>query len=195
MLALVAEYKDSTTGSHINRIAEYSRLLAVEMGMSGEVAEKIGMASRLHDVGKVAIPDSVLCKPGPLTEEEFELIKRHTVIGAAILDGDPAMALAQEIALNHHERYGGGGYPKGIQAEQLPLSSRIVSVVDVFDALVSRRPYKTGWSVERALEELRNEAGKRFDPRAVAGLEQLYRRGSLEELLARCAQDSNGEAG
>ena len=195
MLALVAEYKDSTTGSHINRIAGYSRLLAMEMGMSEEVAEKIGMASRLHDVGKVAIPDSVLCKPGPLTEEEFELIKRHTEIGAAILDGDPAMALAQEIALNHHERYGGGGYPKGIQAEQLPLSSRIVSVVDVFDALVSRRPYKTGWSVERALEELRNEAGKRFDPRAVAGLEQLYRRGALEELLARCAQDSNSEAG
>jgi len=193
MLALVAEYKDSTTGSHINRIAGYSQLLALEMGMSSDAAEKIGMASRLHDVGKVAIPDSVLCKPGPLTEEEFEQIKKHTEIGAAILNGDPAMSLAREIALNHHERYGGGGYPKGIQAEQLPLSSRIVSVVDVFDALVSRRPYKTGWSVERALEELRNEAGKRFDPRAVEALEQLYRRGALDELLARCEQDGNSE--
>jgi response regulator RpfG family c-di-GMP phosphodiesterase len=192
MLALVAEYKDRTTGSHINRIAGYSRLLALEMGMTNEAAEKIGMASRLHDVGKVAIPDSVLCKPGRLTEEEFELIKKHTEIGAVILERDPAMALAREIALNHHERFSGGGYPSGIQAEQLPLSSRIVSVVDVFDALVSRRPYKTGWSVERALEELRNESGKRFDPNAVAGLEQLYRRGALDALLAQCAQEAAG---
>jgi putative two-component system response regulator len=140
----------------------------------------------------VAIPDSVLCKPGRLTEEEFELIKKHTEIGAVILERDPAMALAREIALNHHERFSGGGYPSGIQAEQLPLSSRIVSVVDVFDALVSRRPYKTGWSVERALEELRKESGKRFDPNAVVGLEQLYRRGALDALLAQCAQEAAG---
>jgi len=193
MLALVAEYKDSSTGSHISRIAEYSRLLALEMGMAKDVADKIGMASRLHDVGKVAIPDNLLRKPGPLDEEEFVRIQKHAEIGAAILNGDPAMALAREIALNHHERYAGGGYPTGRPAKELPLSSRIVSVVDVFDALVSRRPYKDSWSVENAFSELRKEAGGRFDPRAVTALENLYRRGQLDAVLQRCALDSAAE--
>lgn len=186
MLALVAEYKDSTTGEHIGRIAEYSRLLALELGMDRGVADRIAMASRLHDVGKVAIPDSVLRKPGPLSDEEFILVKKHTEIGAAILNGDPAMALAREIALTHHERFDGGGYPNGLRAADLPLSSRIVSVVDVFDALVSRRPYKEAWSVENALTEIRRDAGVRFDPRAVDGLEKLYRRGALDALLHSC---------
>ncbi|NTV96545.1 MAG: DUF3369 domain-containing protein [Thiobacillus sp.] len=184
MLAMVAEYKDSTTGAHIHRIAEYSRLVALALGMAPEVAEKIGKASRLHDVGKVAIPDDILRKPGKLSGEEYEHMKRHTEIGADILNGDPAMAMAREIALTHHERYGGGGYPNGLRAEQLPLSSRIVSVVDVFDALVSRRPYKEAWTVEDALAELRKEAGDRFDPRVVATLEELYRRGALDAVLA-----------
>jgi len=193
MLALVAEYKDSTTGTHIARIAEYSRLMALEMGMSKEVANKIGMASRLHDVGKVAIPDTLLRKPGRLDEEEFSRIKKHAEIGAAILNGDPAMSLAREIALNHHERYAGGGYPTGRPASELPLSSRIVSVVDVFDALVSQRPYKASWSVENAFEELRREAGERFDPRAVEALENLYKRGELAAVLKRCASDSDDQ--
>jgi response regulator RpfG family c-di-GMP phosphodiesterase len=193
MLAMVAEYKDSTTGAHIARIADYSRLLALELGMAQEVADKIGMASRLHDVGKVAIPDSLLRKPGPLNEEEFEHVKKHAEIGAAILGGDPAMALARDIALHHHERYSGGGYPSGVRAEELPLSSRIVTVVDVFDALVSRRPYKEAWSVVNAFAELRQEAGGRYDPRAVAALEQLHQRGALDEILRRCALDVGTE--
>jgi response regulator RpfG family c-di-GMP phosphodiesterase len=189
MLALVAEYKDSTTGTHIARIAEYSRLLALELGMAKEVAEKIAMASRLHDVGKVAIPDTVLRKPGPLSDLELVQMRRHAEIGAAILKGDPAMELAREIALNHHERFSGGGYPSGCRAADLPLSSRIVSVVDVFDALVSQRPYKHAWSVENALDELRRDAGSRYDPRAVEALDCLYRRGALDEVLSRCALD------
>ncbi len=188
MLALVAEYKDSTTGAHIGRIAEYSRLLALELGMDQGVADRIAMASRLHDVGKVAIPDSVLRKPGPLSDEEFILVKKHAEIGAAILNGDPAMSLAREIALTHHERFDGGGYPSGLRAAELPLSSRIVSVVDVFDALVSRRPYKEAWSVENALDEIRRDAGVRFDPRAVDGLEKLYHRGALDALIHSCRQ-------
>jgi response regulator RpfG family c-di-GMP phosphodiesterase len=192
MLALVAEYKDSTTGTHIARIAEYSRLLALEMGMAKDVANKIAMASRLHDVGKVAIPDNLLRKSGPLDDEEFARVQKHAEIGAAILNGDPAMALAREIALNHHERFAGGGYPSGRPASELPLSSRIVSVVDVFDALVSQRPYKASWSVENAFAELRREAGGRFDPRAVEALESLYRRGELDAVLKRCALDSGG---
>lgn len=184
MLALVAEYKDSSTGSHIRRIAEYSRMVALELGMDAKVAERIGKASRLHDVGKVAIPDHVLRKPGPLTAEEYDLMKRHAEIGARILEGDPAMDLAREIALTHHERFDGGGYPGGLRGEDLPLSSRIVAVVDVFDALVSRRPYKAPWGVEEAIAELRKEAGQRLDPRAVSALEALYRRGALDALLA-----------
>lgn len=193
MLAMVAEYKDSTTGAHIGRIADYSRLLALELGMDKDVAEKISMASRLHDVGKVAIPDNLLRKPGPLNEEEFAHIKKHTEIGAAILNGDPAMALAREIALNHHEHFSGGGYPSGIHADTLPLSSRIVTVVDVFDALVSQRPYKEAWSAEKAFEVLREGAGLNYDPRAVEALEQLYRRGALDSVLSRCAQDQKAE--
>lgn len=192
MLALVAEYKDSTTGAHIGRIAEYSRLLALELGMDRGVADRIAMASRLHDVGKVAIPDSLLRKPGPLSDEEFAQVKKHAEIGAAILNGDPAMALAKEIALSHHERFEGGGYPTGRRAAELPLSSRIVSVVDVFDALVSKRPYKEAWTVENALAELRREAGSRFDPRAVDALERLYRRGDLDEVLRQCARELAG---
>jgi response regulator RpfG family c-di-GMP phosphodiesterase len=184
MLALVAEYKDSNTGAHIHRIAEYSRLLALELGMAAEVAERIGKASRLHDVGKVAIPDHILHKPDRLDEQEFDQMKRHAEIGADILKGDPAMALAREIALSHHERFDGGGYPQGLRAEDLPLSSRIVSVVDIFDALVSRRPYKDAWSPEQALAELRKEAGNRLDPRAVTAMETLYRRGALDAVLA-----------
>jgi putative two-component system response regulator len=184
MLALVAEYKDSTTGAHIRRIAEYTRLLALELGLDAKEADRLAKASRLHDVGKVGIPDAILRKPGPLTPDEFEQVKRHTRIGGDILAGDPAMRLACEIALHHHERWDGTGYPEGLKSETLPIGSRIIAVVDVFDALVSRRPYKAPWSPESAIAELRAGAGSKFDPGIVDALESLYRRGAFYPILS-----------
>jgi len=187
MLALVAEYKDSTTGAHLYRMAEYTRMLAIELGMSTDEAEHLAKASRLHDVGKVGIPDEILKKSGSLTAEERAMVNRHTVIGADILAGDPAMALAREVAHYHHEHYDGSGYPRGLAGEDLPLGSRIVAVVDVFDALVSRRPYKKPWTAEKAIEELRAGEGRQFDPRVVEAMEALYRRGEFDAILEQTA--------
>jgi HD-GYP domain-containing protein (c-di-GMP phosphodiesterase class II) len=183
MLAMVAEYKDTATGAHIRRIAEYTRRIALEMGIDEEEAEAWGKASRLHDVGKVGIADAILRKPGRLTPEEYEVIKTHCEIGGAILNHDPSLALARAIALCHHERWDGQGYPRGIAGENIPLPARIAAVADVFDALISPRPYKEPWRIEDAMAEIEKEAGARYDPRVVRAAANLYERGELAEIM------------
>lgn len=179
-LAQLAEFRDNDTAQHVHRISAYSEVMAAELRaefpeIDAPWAARIGLASRLHDIGKVAVPDSVLLKPGRLDEHEYEQIKRHTIVAADTLlavhrniQGDPLVAMAIEIALYHHERWDGSGYPYGLAGEQIPLSARLVAVVDVFDALMSPRVYKRAMSAESTLEIINSSAGSHFDPRIVA---------------------------
>ncbi|MEO5355530.1 MAG: HD domain-containing protein, partial [Magnetococcus sp. XQGC-1] len=164
MLAVASEYKDQETGNHIQRISHYTRAIAEMLGWPVAECEAVAEASVLHDMGKMGIPDAVLQKPGRLTEEEFAIIRTHCSLGARILGEAPGFQLAHQIALYHHEKWNGTGYPAGLQGEAIPISARIVAVADVFDALVSERPYKKPWSVEAALAEIEASAGKHFDP-------------------------------
>lgn len=191
MLAEIAEFKDQNTGQHINRIDSYTRLVAMEMGVAPAEAELYGKASRLHDVGKIGIPDEILQKAGPLAPDEFELVKTHTRIGAAILRHDHFFGLAREVALHHHERWDGRGYPEGRKASELPLVTRIVSVVDVFDALISRRPYKEPWPLDQAITEIAEGASSQFDPAVVETLLRLYQRGDLDAIIASTHAGTN----
>ncbi len=165
-LAIAAEYRDDDTGDHILRMASYTGLLGRYLGLPDEEVRSLLYAAPMHDVGKIGIPDAVLLKPGKLTSDEFELMKRHTVIGAGILDnprGD-VLHVARTIALTHHERWDGRGYPHGLAGTEIPMSGRVTALADVFDALTSERPYKSAWSVERAAEVIGEERGLHFDP-------------------------------
>lgn len=168
-LASAAENRDNATGMHLKRIYEYSKLLAKNCNLSEGYCEIIGLASILHDVGKIGIPDSILLKPGKLTPEEYEVIKGHSTIGANILEhgNSKLMNTSYEIALYHHERYDGTGYPKGLKGEEIPLSARITSIVDVFDALSSKRPYKEPWDIKQIIRYFNEEKSKMFDPQIV----------------------------
>ena len=183
MLAEVAEFKDHTTGGHILRIDHYTRAVARELGISEAEATLWGSASRLHDVGKVGISDAVLQKPGRLTPEEFIEIQTHTHIGHSILRHSQFMLIAREVAMHHHERWDGTGYPEGKPSRECSLLTRIVSVVDVFDALVSVRPYKGPWSAAQAIEEIKKGIGTQFDPAVVAAFLAVYARGDFEHLI------------
>jgi response regulator RpfG family c-di-GMP phosphodiesterase len=183
MLARIAEFKDSATGSHINRIDQYTRLVALEMGLSDEEANLVGRASRLHDVGKIGIPDSILRKPGKLTEEEYRIVQTHTTIGKQILANDAYLATACEIATSHHERWDGSGYPDGRSSREFHLGTRIVSVIDVFDALISRRPYKDPWGAALAAAEIEKGAGTQFDPAVVEAFLRLFRAGRFDAVI------------
>jgi putative two-component system response regulator len=168
-LALVSEYRNDETHQHTERVARGTALVAMEMGLERELAWTIARAAPLHDVGKVGIPDSVLLKPGKLTAEEFELMKKHTSIGGRILgeSGYAVLRMGGEIALSHHERWDGRGYPSGLSGEQIPVSGRIVAVTDAFDAMTHPRPYKAAISVPQALAELERCSGSQFDPAVV----------------------------
>ena len=168
-LALAAEYRDSITGEHIKRVGTFAAHIALALGWSQADAELLMLASRLHDVGKIGIPDSILLKPGKLTEVEYVQMQAHTLIGSQILgQGNSALLkLAQTIALSHHERWNGEGYPYGLHGEAIPLAGRIVAVADVYDALIQRRPYKAAWTPEQAAAELSAQAGRHFDPALV----------------------------
>jgi response regulator RpfG family c-di-GMP phosphodiesterase len=193
MLARIAEFKDSATGSHINRIDQYTRLLALELGLAEEEAAHVGKASRLHDVGKIGIPDAILRKPGRLTAEEYAIIRTHTHIGKSILDNDAHLETARDIATHHHERWDGTGYPQGRPSQEFHVSTRIVSVIDVFDALISHRPYKQPWEPDVAAAEVEKGAGTQFDPTVVAAFLKLYRQGSFDTII-RAAQQVNSGA-
>jgi putative two-component system response regulator len=165
-LGRAAEYRDNETGMHILRMSKISALLGREIGLDGYQCELLLHASPMHDIGKIGIPDQILLKPGKLDPDEWEIMKRHAQIGADILSGDDSemMAMACEIALTHHEKWDGSGYPHGYSGEQIPLVGRIVAVADVFDALTSVRPYKKAWPVEEAVELLQKESGRHFQP-------------------------------
>ncbi|MBF0349162.1 MAG: response regulator [Magnetococcales bacterium] len=169
MLGDAGHYNDTDTGVHIWRMAAYARILARAAQWSVADAEQLELAAAMHDSGKIGIPDSVLKAPRKLTPEEFDLVKTHATIGARILERNesPLFILAAEVALNHHERWDGTGYPNGLAGEGIPESARIVAIADVFDALTMKRPYKEPWPVERALALLQKDAGSHFDPRLV----------------------------
>jgi putative two-component system response regulator len=174
-LALAAEFRDDDTQEHARRIGRSCALLAIGLGLPDREVELIRRAAPLHDIGKVGIPDAILLKPGKLTGEEFETVKTHTTIGAEILSGSrsPLLATAEQIALTHHERWDGQGYPHGLIGEQIPLPGRVVAVADVFDALTHERPYKPAWPVREALAEIFQQVGRQFDPDVLQAFSRL----------------------
>lgn len=168
-LSRATEYRDSETGMHIKRLSHLARALAISAACDEKTADLIFHSSPMHDIGKIGIPDSILLKPSRLDPDEWRIMQTHTTIGAEILSGHDSVLIrtAKEIALTHHEKWDGTGYPQGLSQYEIPLSGRIVAVCDVFDALTSVRPYKQAWPVEEALWEIRKGAGTAFDPEVV----------------------------
>jgi putative two-component system response regulator len=189
-LALAAEFRDDATRQHTQRVGQWSARLARKLGLPDAVADLLRRAAPLHDLGKVAVPDGILLKLDRLTHDERRVMQTHTQIGAKILSGSnhPLLQLAEQIALTHHEHWDGGGYTPGMRGEAIPLVSRIVAVVDVFDALTHARPYKQAWPVEQAIKEIESESGRHFDPRVVqAFLELLEEDGILRREVGAVA--------
>lgn len=175
-----AEYRDTETGLHVLRMSQYARAITHIMGYDEATCALIELAAVVHDVGKIGIEDRILKKTGKLTDEEFAAMKRHATIGGRILDGDdPLIRMGREIALTHHERWEGNGYPAGLSGENIPFSGRICAVADVFDALTTKRPYKEAWPVEKAVALIEDGAGNAFDPNVVAAFRE-----ALPKILA-----------
>ena len=168
-LARAGEFRDEETGYHLIRMSRYSRLIANAIGLDRDEAETIELAAPLHDIGKIGIPDQILLKPARLDAAEWQVMRRHPVIGHEILKGSASkyVRMGALIALGHHEKYDGSGYPNGLVADHIPLCARVVAIADVYDALTSVRPYKQAWSTDEALQYVITQAGKHFDPRLV----------------------------
>lgn len=176
--AEITENKSGQTGQHIKRVSEYTRILAQQLGYPPETVESMRIASTMHDIGKLMIPSEILDKPGRLTDEEYAVIKRHTTYGGELLknvEGDE-MALSRTIALQHHERVDGKGYPSQLSGEEISMAGRIVAVADVYDALTSRRSYKDAWKEADAAAEILKGSGTQFDPRVVEAFQQAHGR-------------------
>ena len=168
-LGRAAEFKDNETGLHVIRMSHYSRIIAAAMDFDEDWVDLIFHAAPMHDVGKIGIPESILCKPGALDAEEWAAMQQHPSIGAEIIGDheDKLLQTAKEIAITHHEKWDGSGYPNGLKGADIPLSGRIIAVADVFDALTTKRPYKEAWPVEKALDLIKESAGSHFDPHIV----------------------------
>jgi response regulator RpfG family c-di-GMP phosphodiesterase len=185
LLCRASEYRDPETGAHIQRMAHYSCLIAAELGLPLEQQQDILNAAPMHDIGKVGTPDHILLKPGRLNPEEMTIMRQHAAIGYQILKDcqAPMLQLAAQIALSHHERYDGAGYPNGLAGAAIPLVGRIVAVADVFDALTSVRPYKQAWSMEAARQHLEDHCATHFDPLCVQALLRRWR--EVQDIRAR----------
>ncbi len=178
VLAELIEHRSLETGEHIKRVAEVSEIIAKSLGYDDETSDKIKLAAMLHDVGKIGIPDNILNKPGKLTDEEYETMKRHTVIGYKILShyDNELFKMTATIALNHHENWDGGGYPQRLQGEEIPIEARIVTVADNYDALLSDRIYRPAWPEERVLNYIKTMSGIKFDPKIVKVFFENYQK-------------------
>ncbi|MCL6271054.1 response regulator [Sansalvadorimonas sp. 2012CJ34-2] len=174
-LGRAAEFKDNETGLHVTRMSLYVRLLAQALNEPPAWVELLHLAAPMHDIGKIGIPDGILLKPGKLAPEEWELMKRHTEFGGNIIGEHDSelMRLAKEVALNHHEKWDGTGYPKGLEGEDIPLSARVVAIADVFDALTSERSYKKAWPVEDTVSWMDEQCGAHFDPKLIEVFHQV----------------------
>ena len=195
-LAKAGEYRDEETGNHIIRMAKYSRLIAEELGLKSDHCDLIELAAPMHDIGKIGIPDHILQKPGKLSTDEFTIMKTHPLIGFRILQDSPSkyLMLGATIALSHHEKFDGSGYPHGEKGDKIPLEARIVAVADVFDALTSNRPYKTAWSNEDSLAYLNTNSGKHFDPACVDAFIAQYRQVEhIQQLLQDNPETNPGQ--
>ena len=180
-LSRAAEFKDNDTGLHVIRMSHYARLVAEALDVGEEWADMIFHAAPMHDVGKIGIPDKILLKPGKLDPDEWQIMKSHTTMGGEILSGGTSelMKMSHTIAMTHHEKWDGSGYPEGLKEDEIPLEGRIVAVADVFDALTSERPYKKAWSVEKSLALIEEESGKHFDPQVAQAFTKI-----LPDILA-----------
>jgi putative two-component system response regulator len=191
ILERLSALRDENTGKHIERMARYARAIAATLGWSTPQCQLIRAAAPLHDLGKIGVPDSVLGKPTALSREEWDVMRRHTTIGYELLrdQASPILELGAEIALSHHERWDGSGYPLGLRGADIPLSGRIVALADVFDALTTVRPYKPAWLVERAVDQIVADSGSHFDPEVVTAFTS-----SLDRVLSIKAHYDGNEA-
>jgi two-component system response regulator RpfG len=195
-LAKAGEHRDELTGNHVLRMASYSRIIAQELGLPAEECENIELSAPMHDIGKIGVSDAILLKEGKLTASEFSVLKKHTEIGYEILKGSPSkfLQMGALIALRHHEKFDGTGYPNGLRGEGIPLVARIVAVADVYDALTTRRPYKRAWTPDEALEYLCTERGRHFDPTCVDAFCARIDRAARIQFELADARESAGES-
>ena len=193
-LALAAEYRDYVTGRHTQRVGELCGLLADRLDLGPARTELLRRAAPLHDVGKIGIPDAILLKPGRLTEREFATMREHVDVGAALLAEGQSdlMILAERVALTHHERWDGSGYPRGLRGDEIPIEGQIVAVADVFDTLINERPYKPAWPIEKAVAEVRRQSGRWFAPRVVEAFLNVL--AETPGLLDRLEAESRADA-
>jgi len=194
-LVAASEFRDSETGEHIKRMSQYAVVIGRKYGLGEDQLELLEQAAPMHDIGKMGIPDQILLKPGRLTEEEVAIMQQHTVIGASILSGThPLIEAGRAIALTHHEKWDGSGYPRGLKGEEIPLFGRICALADVFDALTMERPYKKAWPLEKALSWIRDNTGTHFDPELVAafmdGLPEILQ---IKEIYNDSRSDGRGK--
>ncbi len=194
MLAKLVEGRDTDAGMHLQSIQHYSRALALHLGLSRREADEIAYASMVHDVGKANVPDAVLKKDGPLDRDEWAIMQAHTRWGEELLIENSDFEMAREVARWHHERWDGSGYPDGLSGEDIPFVARIVAVADVYDALISKRPYKEAWPPEKAIAELRRLSGSHLDPEIVAAFCHLWERGDIKRISDELGRTTEEEA-
>ena len=192
MLATLVEARDTDAGAHLHRIQHFSRALALHLGLSPREAQEIAYASMIHDVGKAHVPDAILKKAGPLSPEEWQIMQRHTIWGDHLLRENQDFEVGRQVARWHHEHWDGSGYPDGLIDQQIPFAARIVAVADVYDALISERPYKQAWPPETAIQEIQRMAGSHLDPQLVEAFVELSEQGAIA-LIAQQLADSDAQ--